>query len=151
MAWKDKEYKKEYMRKFSARPDQVAKRKAWQTAHRGKLYKYQRAWYQKDPQNGMIVRGRSGAKVRGIEFTITRSDLHWPKHCPVLGMELDYSSMRGSRRDNWPTLDRWDNSKGYVPGNVFVISWRANRIKWHCSPEELEAVARYAKYGLTSA
>jgi hypothetical protein len=51
-------------------------------------------------------------------------------------------------RDNYPTLDRWDNAKGYVPGNVFVISWRANRIKWDCSLVELEAVAKYARYGL---
>jgi hypothetical protein len=60
-------------------------------------------------------------------------------------MELDYSSMRGSRRDNWPSFDRWDNAKGYVPGNVFVISWRANRIKWDCSVAELEAVVAYMK------
>jgi len=150
MPWKDPAYKKEYMRAYSARPDQIAKRKAWSKANRKKHRGYYLKWEAKDPQHTMVQRCKHSAKGRGIEFTITRNDLVWPTHCPVLGVKLSYTrDKKKPQRDNYPTLDRWDNTKGYVPGNVFVISWRANRIKWHCSPDELEAVARYARSGLT--
>ena len=145
MPWKDDAYRKEYMRIYAQRPDQIEKRKAWSQANQHKSYGYQLAWRNKDPRNAMI-RGRP---FGGIEFTITEADLNWPNFCPVLGIELSYArDKKTPHRDDYPTLDRWDNDKGYVPGNVFVISWRANRIKWHCTPGELEAVARYARHGL---
>ena len=37
-----------------------------------------------------------------------------------------------------PTIDRIDNNKGYIPGNVAVISWRANALKKDASTEEVE-------------
>lgn len=149
MPWKDDAYRKEYMRKYAQRPDQIEKRKVWSKENRHKNYGYQLAWREKDPRNAMIVKCRSSAKFRGIEFTITEADLSWPNFCPVLGIQLSYTrDKKDKHRDDYPTLDRWDNDKGYVPGNVFVISWRANRIKWHCTPGELEAVARYARHGL---
>jgi hypothetical protein len=142
MPWKDKEYAKQYMREYSARPDQVAKRAAYQKAHAATNYRYQKAWRERDPKNAIIVKSRSGAKQRGLEFAITVDDVEWPTHCPVLGIELKYVG-KGERRDDYPSLDRIDNSIGYRPGNVRVISWRANRIKWDCTPAELEAVWRY--------
>jgi hypothetical protein len=67
----------------------------------------------------------------------------------VLGIELDYSGSGPKyKRSNAPSLDRWDNSKGYIPGNVFVISWRANWLKHDGSVEELRRVAEYAANGL---
>ncbi len=43
------------------------------------------------------------------------------------------------------SLDRIDNSKGYIPGNVAVISWRANLIKNSSTLEELEAVVAWLR------
>lgn len=147
MPWKDDDARKEYMKKYAQKPDQIEKRKVWAKANRNKMHGYQQAWHNKDPQNGMIVKSRSNAKARGLEFTIIKEDLHWPTHCPVLGMELDYTTQRGAHRDNWPSLDRWDNSKGYVPGNVFVISWRANRIKFDCTEDEIVSLLSYMRSG----
>jgi len=45
---------------------------------------------------------------------------------------------------NSPTLDRIDNRKGYVKGNVIVVSWRYNSLKKDAPPEELGAVALFA-------
>lgn len=95
----------------------------------------------------MLMGARRRGRYRGLDATIRSSDLVWPTHCPVLGIELDYAS-RDARNPALPSLDRWDNSKGYVPGNVFVISMRANCLKSNASPEELDAVARYARHGL---
>lgn len=99
----------------------------------------------------VIVARRRGRKA-GLEATIRKADLIWPTHCPVLGIELDYKTQNGSRKFNNPanpSLDRWDNSKGYVPGNVFVISLRANQLKNNATADELEAVAGYARHGLS--
>jgi hypothetical protein len=39
------------------------------------------------------------------------------------------------------SLDRIDHQKGYVPGNVRVISLRANLLRKDITPEELRALA----------
>ncbi len=148
MPWKDDNYRKEYMRLYAQRPDQVEKRKKWAAAQTPeRMYGYQRKWCEGNPRNAIVVKSRSSAKQRGFEFTITEKDLTWPTHCPILGIELAYTG-KGERRDNYPSLDRFDNAKGYIPGNVHVISWRANRIKWDCTPAELRAVADYAERSL---
>jgi hypothetical protein len=144
MPWKDDAYRKQYMREYSARPEQVAKRDAWRRAHLHLNQQYQKNWRERDPRNAMLTKARATAKARGLEFTITYTDLDWPTFCPVLGIELAYRG-RGERRDDYPSFDRLDPSKGYLPGNVRVISWRANRIKWNCTVAELEAVLRYMK------
>jgi hypothetical protein len=76
--------------------------------------------------------------VRGIEFNLEFSDIVIPSHCPVLGIALDCAAERPA--DNLPSLDRIDNTKGYVKGNVWVISWRANFIKKDASLAELRAL-----------
>lgn len=96
-----------------------------------------------------LTLARQRARARGLSATIKSSDLVWPTHCPVLGIEFDYIS-REPRNPALPTLDRWDNAKGYVPGNVFVISMRANSLKNNANADELEAVARYARHGFPS-
>jgi hypothetical protein len=40
-------------------------------------------------------------------------------------------------------LDRIDNSKGYVPSNIAVISMRANMIKNNATLAELKAIVAY--------
>jgi len=71
-----------------------------------------------------------------------------PKSCPILGMKLNYTREKGGkgRQDDSPSIDRIDNTQGYVVGNVHIISWKANRIKSNGTPEELIAVGGYIKY-----
>lgn len=114
-----------------------------------KQREYYARWSAKNPTKRLFHGAKSGAVRRGLEFTIVEADIHWPTHCPVLGIELDYTGNGEKyKRSNAPSLDRWDGSKGYVPGNVFVISWRANWLKHDGTPDELAAVANYAKHGL---
>lgn len=99
----------------------------------------------------LIRRARARARKRGLEATIHIEDVQWPTHCPVLGIPLFYPERTGtgicSKRPDLPTLDRWDNTKGYVPGNVFVVSMRANVLKSDATWAELQAVAEYARLG----
>lgn len=78
---------------------------------------------------------RARAKQRGLKFTISPSDIQIPLVCPVLGIELEVH--KKTMRDNSPTLDRIYPDRGYVPGNVAVVSLRANRLKSDCSPDDL--------------
>jgi hypothetical protein len=95
---------------------------------------------------------RLRARKAGLEATIRPTDLVWPTHCPVLGIELAYPQRNGeggdAKRPDRPSLDRWDNTKGYVPGNVFVISFRANVLKSNATYDELMRICDYAKNGL---
>lgn len=96
----------------------------------------------------LVRRARMRGRKAGLEATIALSDLVWPTHCPVLGLALDYPERAGERgnqhaQPNWPSLDRWDSSKGYVPGNVFVISFRANSLKNSATYAEILKVAKY--------
>jgi hypothetical protein len=88
---------------------------------------------------------RKRSTVRGIECTITPADIMpLPEICPLLGISLDYSrgtKGKGGFRNNSPSIDRIDNTRGYVPGNVWVISYRANSIKRDATVQELQDIA----------
>lgn len=83
------------------------------------------------------------AKKFGLPFDLEESDVLIPATCPVLGVPLFVEG--GVVTDNSPTLDRLVPSLGYVKGNVFVISKRANTIKSNAGVEELEKVAAWLK------
>lgn len=78
-------------------------------------------------------------------FTITRDDITplAVDLCPALGIPLGYARSDGKLNDHSPTIDRIDNTLGYVPGNIVVVSWRANAIKRNATLAELEAVTAY--------
>jgi hypothetical protein len=84
------------------------------------------------------VSAKGRAKRQGRDFTISLSEVIIPLTCPILGTPLSVGT-RGSH-DNSPSLDRRDSTLGYVSGNVWVISYRANRIKNDASLGELELV-----------
>ena len=83
------------------------------------------------------------AKRKGIEFSLIREDFKWPEQCPILGIPIDFFAEGNS--DNSPSVDRVDNTKGYIKGNVIFISNRANRIKNDSTIEELEKLIVYLK------
>lgn len=87
---------------------------------------------------------KTRAKKKGLPFEPFAHVLDRPTHCPILGIELDYSFFtKGHAKPNSPSVDRIVPSLGYVPGNVQVISYRANAIKNDATPEELMKVALF--------
>jgi hypothetical protein len=49
----------------------------------------------------------------------------------------------GKAVPNSPSIDRIDPERGYVKGNIKIISFRANQIKSDASHQELKLVAAY--------
>ena len=89
-------------------------------------------------------RARKRAQDQDVPFSITHEDIVIPEFCPVLGIKLSHAQKDdGGFYDASPTLDKFIPTLGYVPGNVAVISMKANRLKSDGTTEELRAVANW--------
>lgn len=62
--------------------------------------------------------------------------------CPLLNIKLTYESFTGNTPDNYATLDKIDPNKGYVEGNVQIVSFRANTLKNNATLEELKLIVQ---------
>jgi hypothetical protein len=91
----------------------------------------------------MLARVRARAKANGIQFSLTREDIVIPSLCPILGIPFGpLGRGKGAKSDSM-SLDRIDPAKGYVPGNVQVISQKANRMKNDATAAELRLFAEW--------
>jgi hypothetical protein len=97
-------------------------------------------WRVDNPEKALLAGVKSRAKTKGIDFDIDVSDVVIPEKCPYLGIPLKQSTGSG-KLDTSPSLDRIDSTRGYVKGNVEVISDLANRIKTNATQEQLLAFA----------
>ena len=102
------------------------------------------------PEWRMHNRCKQRAKRSGLAFNIDVEDITIPTVCPVLGIALKqtehaYGKGHGPRK-NSPSLDRIDNNKGYVKGNIQVISHLANKMKSEASIEQLQEFAKWINF-----
>jgi len=77
---------------------------------------------ERDPIRAAYVNKKSDAKRRGIEFTITLD--YFRKFC------YRYKFIKNMGRSaNSYSIDRIDNNKGYIPGNIQVLTVAQNASK----------------------
>jgi hypothetical protein len=90
------------------------------------------------------------AKELGLPFNLELKDIVIPEVCPVLGIPL-ISNTDGSRvpSHNSPSLDKMIPGKGYVKGNVAVISYLANTIKNCATADQILRVGNWVKQRTT--
>lgn len=127
--------------------DREAKKRE-RSRDRTRYNKKMKKWRDSDPRKKMswlltVAKGR--AKKLGIEFNVSIDDLEIPTCCPLLGVEINYAVNAGFAVPNSPSIDRINPKLGYVKGNVWIVSWRANRIKNDSSLEELERLTENLK------
>lgn len=91
------------------------------------------------PAKEILERARKRARRRGVSYSLRRQDISVPANCPVLGVPLIVGEARSAAS---PSLDRIDPTKGYLPGNVRVISDHANRLKGDRSLEQIRSLSR---------
>ena len=96
-------------------------------------------WRKSNPLSILVITAKSRAKRKGLDFDISIEDLTMPDQCPVLKIPLIVSDT-GRHNNNSPSLDRIDPTKGYIKGNVRVISYRANMLKNNMSVEEARLI-----------
>lgn len=89
-----------------------------------------------------IVRSKSSKKAKqrhGLSIEYYKTLI--VTHCPLLGIELSYTNYKGMHvPDNYATIDKIDPEKGYIPGNVQIISFRANTLKNSATIEEMRLI-----------
>lgn len=119
-----------------------AQRKLAEGLSRSQAYNY--SWREKNPKKYMLQNAKSSAAKRGLEFNITEEDFEIPEYCPVFGFKLALVCDQGVK-DNKPSLDRIDSTKGYIKGNIQVISWRANNLKSNGVLEEFEKLVEFMR------
>jgi hypothetical protein len=79
-------------------------------------------------------RAKERAIKKNLEFTVVEESIIVPEICPLLNIPIFLGTR--SNYQNSPSLDRVDNTLGYVEGNVRVISNLANTMK-NCATKEL--------------
>ena len=87
-------------------------------------------------KKALVRAAKARAKKKGIPFDITIEDFTLPEKCPLL--EIPLTVGYGSSQENSYSLDKIIPELGYVKGNVWVISNKANAIKNNASLEELQ-------------
>jgi hypothetical protein len=114
----------------------------WRKTKRDNFLKSMKRVYEKqkttNPKIRMLQNASARARRFNLPYNLTANDIFIPQTCPILGIPLDKRN-----RDHAPSLDRIVPSRGYVNGNVQVISCRANTIKNNATPEELRKIADF--------
>lgn len=121
----------------------------WRCAacHRAASKKNKQTLRAQRPAQALYDSAKQRATKKGIKFTITVADVEaaMPKDgmCPILGKPLKSNTGTGTKyAGDWsPTLDRINSEWGYEPGNIAVISHKANRAKNTLTADELHRVA----------
>jgi len=116
---------------------------------------YQKQYYEKnkkdiaqkkknDPWNNKLRHAKLRAQKAGVPFDLTRDYLDSIRvsHCPILGIELKYTE-NTKICDDSATIDRIVPELGYVPGNIQMLSHKANRMKSNATSEQLIMFAKW--------
>jgi hypothetical protein len=92
----------------------------------------------------ILTRVRHKCKKHDIPFDLDLWDIVVPTYCPILGHELidRVGQSKGGNR-NTISVDRKDPSKGYVKGNIGIISRRANLLKSNLTIGEVRKLLSY--------
>jgi hypothetical protein len=121
----------------------------WMAAKRQRLGRHARAIEgrrakERDPLGHLLRIAEKRARDQNIPFAITREDVTMPDKCPVFGTAWEWGVGKMGWRNRYaPSLDKVKPRLGYVPGNVRVISTRANHLKNNASVSEIRAVLAY--------
>ena len=104
-----------------------------------------REGYFKNIQGALVGAAKQRAKAKNLEFNLTRDDIIVPEKCPVFGEPI----IKEVFNPMAPSLDRVDNTKGYIKGNVRVISKKANIMKGDMTPDDMKKIYEYMNSHIT--
>ncbi len=105
------------------------------------LSKQKRENSRKNHITTMLNNAKKRALKKGLEFSLIKEDIIIPEICPILKVPFIIGTKENY--DFTPTIDRIDNSKGYIIENIQIISNKANSMKNSASFEMLQNFAEY--------
>jgi len=133
MPYKDPIVRREYSQKYRQENKEYFQK-----------YRQEKDYCKEKPWVRMTMRAK---KRKNLPFNITAEYVKsiWPEDnkCPALGIEFKRGV--GKSIDSSPTLDRIDNSKGYIKGNVQIVCNLANKIMSSATPEQVIQVGKHFK------
>jgi len=113
------------------------------SCHKKKNLMYRENNYEKNA----IKTLRNRAKIKKIPMEVTpeylKKFLPNDMICPVLGIKMEIGQK--NKNVNSPSIDRIIPEKGYVPGNIIIVSNKANGIKSNATPDEIIKVGKFYK------
>ena len=134
--------KKEYQRRWHLKNYKAKKRgrNDGRSSNPEHINKSNLAWSKRNPERRLLSSAKQRAKTKGIDFDLVLEDIVIPEYCPISGVKL----VQGYEDTNTsPSLDRIDNTLGYIRGNIHVISNRMNIVKRDASLVELKQLVKY--------
>ena len=135
-------------------PKDLARFKRYRENNREKVALFKKKYYDdvlSSTIRGLCMRIRKDCKNRAVkrklDFNITTEYLlklleECNYTCPVFKNKFIIDSKEKDRNFK-ASLDRIDNSKGYIEGNVMWISWKANTMKSNATKKELKMFAEW--------
>ena len=89
------------------------------------------------------LKARARKKNLPVEVTVEYLKNIYPDNmiCPALGIKMEVGEK--NRNVNSPSIDKIIPEKGYVPGNIIVVSMKANLIKSFATPDEIIKVGKF--------
>jgi len=118
----------------------------WNASDKAKTAKDK--WKERNPKWAWVVSAVGGARTRAkykdLAFDLTNDYVYTLANdlCPIFNAPMSYGGT-GKQVWNSASLDRIDPLKGYIQGNVAVISFKANTIKSNATSSEIFAVGRW--------
>jgi hypothetical protein len=110
---------------------------------RAKINKQKKESRLKNISSVLLKSCKNRALKKGLEFNLTLEDIIIPSMCPILLKPIIQGNKENYKFS--PSVDRIDNTKGYIKGNIQIISMKANTIKNCATIEELMLFANWVR------
>lgn len=114
-----------------SREERLAYASSYAKRNRDYINKRTKLYYELNPAKALHTIAKKRAVKYGIPFDLLIDDILIPEECPILHTPFS----KGTRAAM--SLDRINNSTGYIKGNIQVISRKANTMKSDANRIEL--------------
>lgn len=102
-------------------------------------------WHSKNREHALWLAARNRARLKNLECSLTLEQVKQllaPMVCEATGLELKWEWTGTGKYNPWaPSLDRLNNSLGYIAGNVRVVCWAYNKARSDWPDEVFDTVA----------
>lgn len=133
MALSKKERNKKY---YESHKEEIReKQRLYREKNKEKINDIQKKYVENNRIKTTLARIKVRAEKNGLEFDLTPDDIIIPEKCPILEIPLYWGNSKN--KENSPSIDRIDSSKGYTKDNIWVISTKANTMKNNATFDEL--------------